>query len=69
MTNFKKKSREDRIFHIVNTMIMILIAIVMVYPLYYIVLASVTDPKIVNTGKLLLLPEKIYLEGYKAAFE
>ena len=54
MTNFKKKSREDRIFHIVNTMIMILIAIVMVYPLYYIVLASVTDPKIVNTGKLLL---------------
>lgn len=62
-------SREDKIFHIVNTVIMILIAVVMVYPLYYIVLASITDPTVVNTGKLLLFPEKIYVEGYKAAFE
>ena len=65
----KKLSREDKSFHIVNTLIMVLIGIIMVYPLYYIVLASVTDPTIVNTGKLLLFPEKVYLEGYKAAFE
>lgn len=68
MAKFRKMSREDQIFYIVNTVIMILIAIVMVYPLYYIVMASVTDPTVVNTGKLLLFPEKIYLEGYKAAF-
>lgn len=65
----RKLSREDRIFHIINGMIMAFIAIIMVYPLYYIVLASVTDPTVVNSGKLLLYPEKIYLEGYKAAFE
>lgn len=69
MSKFRRLSPEDKIFHIVNTVIMVLIAIVMVYPLYYIVLASVTDPTVVNTGKLLLFPEKIYLEGYKAAFE
>lgn len=70
MDNKKKKlSREDRIFHIVNTVLMAVIGLVMVYPLYYIVLASVTDPTVVNSGKLLLLPEKLYLEGYQAAFE
>lgn len=69
MKERRKLSLEDRIFHIVNTILMILIGIVMVYPLYYIVLASITDPTIVNTGKLLLFPEKVYLEGYKAAFE
>lgn len=65
----KRLSREDRCFHIVNGIIMAFIAVIMVYPLYYIVLASVTDPVVVNSGKLLLYPEKIYLEGYKAAFE
>lgn len=65
----KKLSWEDRIFHIGNTVLMILIGIVMVYPLYYIVLASITNPTVVNSGKLLLFPEYIYLEGYRAAFE
>lgn len=60
---------EDRGFHIVNTILMLIIGLVTLYPLYYIVLASVTDPTVVNSGKLLLFPEKIYLEGYKAAFE
>ncbi|MDO4293104.1 MAG: carbohydrate ABC transporter permease [Eubacteriales bacterium] len=69
MRRKRKESLEDRAFHIGNTVIMVLIGAVMLYPLYYIVLASVTDPTVVNTGKLLLYPEKIYLEGYKAAFE
>lgn len=68
-TKKKKMSRGDRSFHLINRIIMIVIGIVMVYPLYYIVLASVTDPTIVNSGKLLLIPESIYLEGYQAAFE
>lgn len=53
----KKLSWEDRLFHIGNTAIMILIGIIMVYPLYYIVLASITNPTVVNSGKLLLFPE------------
>ncbi|MFV0502400.1 MAG: carbohydrate ABC transporter permease [Lachnospirales bacterium] len=64
-----KLSRGDKIFIKVNTLLMVLIVVIMVYPLYYIVLASITEPTVVNTGKLLLLPTKIYIEGYKAAFE
>lgn len=64
-----KMCREDRIFHTVNLLIMLVIGVLTLYPLYYIVLASITNPVVVNTGKLLLFPEKIYLEGYKTVFE
>ena len=63
-----KQSAGDRVFDIVNAIIMTLITIVIVYPLYYVLLASITDPTVVNTGKLLLYPEAPYIDGYKRAF-
>ena len=60
-----KISTGDRAFTIVNTIIMIIVCIIIVYPLYYVVLASFTDPVVVNSGKFLLYPEAPYLEGYK----
>lgn len=64
-----KLSAGDRVFTIVNAVIMILVCIVVVYPLYYVLLASVTDPVVVNSGKLLFYPEAWYTEGYKTTFE
>ncbi|SHO53243.1 carbohydrate ABC transporter permease [Anaerocolumna xylanovorans] len=59
-----KLSKGDRIFQICNGLIMLILCIVIVYPLYYVVIASVTDPVIVNSGKPLLYPVKVYLKGY-----
>ncbi len=61
----KKQIQGDRVFDIVNTVIMALIMLIVLYPLYFIVVASVTDPIIVNSGKLLLYPEIPYLGGYQ----
>lgn len=58
-------SGADRIFTIINGIIMLLICIVIVYPLYYVVIASITDPVIVNSGRPLFYPEKLYLDGFK----
>lgn len=60
-----KLSAGDRIFVAVNVTVMLLVCIAIVYPLYYVVLASFTDPVIVNSGKLLLFPESLYLDGYR----
>ncbi|MGN0322285.1 MAG: carbohydrate ABC transporter permease [Oliverpabstia sp.] len=60
-----KMGTGDKIFTAVNVIIMIFICLIIVYPLYYVVLASITDPVIVSSGKLLLYPESVYLEGYK----
>ena len=64
-----KMSKGDRIFTIINAVIMILVCIVVLYPLYYVLLASVTDPVVVNSGKLLLYPEAWYTEGYITTLE
>lgn len=64
----RKLSAADRIFNIVNIFIMVLVCIVIVYPLYYVFLASLTDPVVVSSGKPLFYPEKIYFGGYKTTF-
>ena len=55
-----KMSTGDKVFTVINTVIMILVCIAIVYPLYYVLLASVTDPVVVSSGKILLYPEAWY---------
>lgn len=64
-----RQSAGDRAFNIVNAVVMTLITVVIVYTLYYVLLASITDPVIVNSGKLLFYPESPYFEGYARAFD
>lgn len=59
----------DRIFTVVNYLIMGLISFSIVYPLYFIVVASFSDPDIVNRGGFLLFPTSLYLDGYEKIFE
>lgn len=65
----QKIINNDKVFKIIVYAILIVITLVIFYPLYYVVLASLTEPSIVGSGKLLLYPEKLYLEGYKQALE
>lgn len=54
----------DIILVVMCTIIMLVIA----YPLYYVVVASVSDPYDVYAGKTFLLPSQFTLEGYQAVF-
>lgn len=63
--NKVKMGTGDKIFTAVNVIIMALVCLVIVYPLYYVILASVTDPVVVSSGKVLLYPEAWYIDGYK----
>ena len=56
-------------FDIVIIILLTVLCIMILYPLYYVLVASFTDPDIVNTGKMLLYPKKLYLDGYKKIFE
>lgn len=64
-----KPTLGDRIFDICNTILMFVVCIVVVYPLYYVLIASFTEPQIVNSGKLLLYPEELFLGGYERIFK
>lgn len=54
----------DIILVVLLTFFMLLVA----YPLYYVLVASVSDPYDVYAGKTFLLPSQFTLEGYKAVF-
>lgn len=59
----------DRIFDAINMALMVIVGIVIIYPLYYVLVASFTEPSIVSSGKMLFYPEKLFLDGYRRIFE
>ncbi|OGO79994.1 MAG: sugar ABC transporter permease [Clostridiales bacterium GWC2_40_7] len=64
----QKNDLSDRIFDIVNIVILVLVLLVVLYPLIFVVSASVSDPILVNQGKVWLIPKGINFEGYERVF-
>ncbi|MBP5726414.1 MAG: carbohydrate ABC transporter permease, partial [Clostridia bacterium] len=46
----------------------LIILLIIAYPLYYVLVASFSDPYDVYAGKTFLLPSQATLDGYKAVF-
>lgn len=60
-----KKTKGERIFDFFNYLLMILLVIVTLYPCYYVLVASVSDPvKIFASKGLLLFPKGFSLSSY-----
>lgn len=57
------ETRFDRVFNVVIYVLLALMLIVVIYPLYFVVLASVSDPQYVNSGTPLLYPRGFYHDG------
>lgn len=62
---FRKQSKGDKAFDIINYLILFLILIAVFYPLYFIVIASVSDPAAVSRGDVWLIPKGFNIDGYK----
>jgi len=66
--NTIKPSINDKVFDIVNHAILIVFLIMILYPLYFVLLASVSAPMYVNSGEFLLWPKGFQLMGYRRVF-
>jgi putative aldouronate transport system permease protein len=64
-----KQSRTDTVFDAVNYALIALFFLAILYPLYFVVIASISNPDLVNTGKVLFMPRQIMFEGYARAFK
>ena len=64
-----KESRSDRIFYIVNYIILGLLALIVIYPLYFIIIASFSSADAVLGGKVILFPVDINFDGYVKIFQ
>ena len=64
----KRISRADRALDVTLYVLLGLVIVICAYPVYFILLASVSNATYVNSGELLLYPKGFHLEGYRFVF-
>lgn len=60
--------RRDRVFCFIVYAVVIMLSLMILYPLWFVVIASVSDPNLVASGQVILMPKGITFEGYKYIF-
>lgn len=64
-----KDTLGDKVFHIITYIILGLLALIILYPVYFIIIASISDPDAVLAGKVVLYPVDITFSGYEKILE
>jgi len=66
---FKSKSIGEICFTIALAILCLFIFLLIAYPLYFIIIASISDSVLVSTGKVLLFPKGVSFFGYNEIFQ
>lgn len=64
-----QESKGDKVFYAINLVILLILAAIVVYPLYFIIIASISNADAVLGGKVFLYPVDITLIGYRKIIE
>lgn len=59
----------DKVFDVANVFIMLALLVVFAWPLWFVLIASISDPILVMSGDVLLIPKKLTLAGYEMMLE
>ncbi len=68
MQTIKGKSNADILFDITNYTLLGGFVLMILYPLYFILIASFSDPNAISAGEVWLIPQDITFEGYQRIF-
>lgn len=63
-----KPSLGDRLFDLVNHLLLLLVLLVVLYPLVFVASASVSNPEAVLNGEVWLWPKELSFTGYEKVF-
>lgn len=63
------ETKTDKLFKAFVLLFLTAALLIVLYPLIYIVSASISNPAAVNSGEMWLFPKEITFEGYKLIFE
>lgn len=64
-----KDTAGDKVFHIITYIVLGILALIILYPVYFIVIASISDPDAVLAGKVVFYPVDITFSGYEKILE
>ncbi|NBJ68846.1 MULTISPECIES: carbohydrate ABC transporter permease [Clostridia] len=59
----------DKVFDLLNKSFIGIIVLIVLYPLVFVISASISDPSAVSTGEMWLWPVDITLDGFKLVFQ
>ena len=59
------RKNSDVLFHVVNYSLLTFMLLIIAYPVWFTIVASVSDPTFVNLGQVFILPKGFTIEGYK----
>jgi ABC-type glycerol-3-phosphate transport system permease component len=65
----KGRSRGDFAFDLIIVLLCVFVFLIVAYPLYFVVIASVSDSTLVSTGKVTLFPRGFSTFGYEEIFK
>lgn len=63
------RSIGDRIFDVVNYVLLTLVMLIVLYPLLFVLSASVSNPETVLRGEMWLIPKQINFDAYAKIFQ
>ena len=64
----KRMTWGDRLINVIFYIILLVIIVVCAYPIWYTIVASISDATYVNSGAFILLPRGVHFEAYQYAF-
>lgn len=59
----------DRSFYFINRVVMLAIFLIFAWPVWFIIIASISDPNLVSLGEVWILPKGFHLGGYQLVFD
>ena len=67
--NALRDTKGDVVFYIINWFFLALVALIIIYPLYFIVIAAISEPEAVLAGEVFLYPVRITMDGFAKIME
>ncbi len=65
LNRFSQMTASDKVFYSVITVIGVLILFICIYPVWFVIIASFSEPQQVTSGNVWLLPSLFTADGYK----
>ncbi len=64
-----RETTQDRVLNVIFYVIVTLFMLVCLYPVYFVIIASVSSSAAVNSGRFLLWPEGFHVSGFQFVFQ
>ena len=65
----RRKIREDRSVNAIFNIVLLLITVASLYPIWFVIIASISDPAAIAAGEVFIIPKQITFSAYEALLE